>query len=64
MMRSKVSGLTICELPSSASSGEKIRFYLKHGLNPEILLVTEPANRYYPYLLAVPSDRKDRFDLS
>jgi hypothetical protein len=45
-------------------SAGKIRFYLKHTLNPEILPVSEPANRYYPYLIAIPSDRKDRFDLT
>lgn len=50
--------------PSSANSAGKIRFYLKHALNPEILPVIEPPNRYYPYLIAVPTARKDRFDLS
>jgi len=66
-MRSVLAGYEIYERalePSSASSAGKIRYYLKHAVNPEILPVTEPANRYYPYLLAVPSDRKDRFDLS
>ena len=66
-MRSVLAGYEIYEPvlePSSASSAGKILFYLKHALNPEILPVIEPANRYYPYLIAVPSDRKDRFDLS
>ena len=66
-MRSVLAGYEIYEPvlePSSASSAGKIRFYLKHALNPEILPVTEPANRYYPHLIAVPSERKDRFDLS
>ena len=66
-MRNVLAGYEIYEPvlePSSANSAGKIGFYLKHALNPEILPVTEPANRYYPYLLAVPSDRKDRFDLS
>jgi hypothetical protein len=45
-------------------SAGKIRLYLKHALNPEIPPVSKPANRYYPYPIAIPSDRKDRFDLT
>lgn len=66
-MRSVLAGYEIYEPvlePSSASSAGKIRFYLKHALNPKILPVTERAKQYYPYLIAVPSDRKERFDLS
>ena len=66
-IRSVLAGYEIYEPvlePSSANSAGKIRFYLNQALNPEILPVTEPANRYLPYLIAVPSDRKDRFDLS
>ena len=66
-IRSVLAGYDIYEPvlePSLASSAGKIRFYLRHALNPEILPVTEPANRYYPYLIAVPSHRTDRFDLS
>lgn len=66
-MRGVLAGYEIYEPvlePSSANSAGKIRFYLKHALNPEILPVIEPPNRYYPYLIAVPTDRKDRFDLS
>lgn len=67
VMRSALAGFEIYEPvlePLSAASAGKILFYLKHALNPEIVPVIEPANRYYPYLIAVPSDRKDRFDLS
>ena len=66
-MRSVLAGYEIYERalePSSASSARKIRFYLKHALSPKILPVTEPANQHYPSLSAVPSDRKERFDLS
>lgn len=50
--------------PATSNSVGKIKFYLAHALNPEIRPVTDPEDRYYPYLIAVPTDRRDRFDLN
>lgn len=50
--------------PSDSSSVGKAIFYLTHASNPQIVPVTQAMDRYYPYLIAVPVGRRDRFDLS
>lgn len=65
-MREVLSGHEIYEPllePPVAGSVGKIAFYLAHALNPEIKPVSDPDERYYTYLLAVPVGRADRFDL-
>lgn len=50
-----------CLEPGNVSDREKMAFYLRDASVPPLRRVDQPAERYYPYLLAVPSARMVEF---
>ena len=65
-MRDALGGYDIYEPilePPNGTPASKAAFYLAHASTPQVVRITDAEDRYYPYLVAIPANRRDRLKL-